>query len=49
MYSCGSLAPKLKRGGGCMHSDYRKPTEPWEVADGYGGVMYCEMYIPLIQ
>ncbi|XP_065844840.1 uncharacterized protein [Oscarella lobularis] len=34
MYSCGSLAPKMKRGAGCMHSTFRKVAEPWEEADG---------------
>ncbi|XP_033735448.1 uncharacterized protein LOC117323982 isoform X2 [Pecten maximus] len=36
MYSCGSLAPKMgrSRGGGCMDHKFRKPTEPWELADG---------------
>eukprot|EP00118_Oscarella_pearsei_P001458 m.7493 g.7493 ORF g.7493 m.7493 type:complete len:648 (+) comp18796_c0_seq1:28-1971(+) len=34
MYSCGSLAPKMKRGAGCMHSDFRRAAEPWEEADG---------------
>jgi hypothetical protein len=35
MYSCGSLAPKMGRGGGCMDHKFRKPSEPWELADGY--------------
>ncbi|XP_071081412.1 uncharacterized protein [Haliotis cracherodii] len=37
MYSCGSLAPKMgrgSRGGGCMDHKFRKPPEPWEMADG---------------
>ncbi|KAK7103966.1 uncharacterized protein [Littorina saxatilis] len=36
MYSCGSLAPKMGRGrgGGCMDHKFRKPSEPWELADG---------------
>lgn len=36
MYSCGSLAPKMGRGGGggCTDSKFRKPSEPWELADG---------------
>lgn len=37
MYSCGSLAPKMmkgSRGGGCMDHKFRKPPEPWELADG---------------
>ncbi|KAL8583744.1 hypothetical protein ACOMHN_000365 [Nucella lapillus] len=36
MYSCGSLAPKMGRGreGGCMDHMFRKPSEPWELADG---------------
>lgn len=34
MYSCGSLAPKMGRGGGCSDHKFRKPSEPWEYADG---------------
>ncbi|XP_064622843.1 uncharacterized protein LOC135485045 [Lineus longissimus] len=37
MYSCGSLAPKMNRGkreGGCMDHMFRRPSEPWELADG---------------
>ena len=34
MYSCGSLAPKLKRGGGCMDHGFSRATEPWEHSDG---------------
>lgn len=34
MYSCGSLAPKLRRGGGCMDHGFSRPKEPWEEADG---------------
>ncbi|KAJ7369805.1 hypothetical protein OS493_036321 [Desmophyllum pertusum] len=34
MYSCGSLAPKLRRGGGCADHLFRRPAEPWEKADG---------------
>jgi len=37
MYSCGSLAPKMGRGGGgggCTDSKFRKASEPWELADG---------------
>lgn len=34
MYSCGSLAPKMGRGGGCMDHKFRKPSEPWELTDG---------------
>lgn len=33
MYSCGSLAPKM-RGGGCMDHSFKRSSEPWEVADG---------------
>uniref|UniRef100_A0A7S1VG05 Uncharacterized protein n=1 Tax=Sexangularia sp. CB-2014 TaxID=1486929 RepID=A0A7S1VG05_9EUKA len=32
--SCGSLAPKLKRGAGCMDHSFRRSAEPWEVSDG---------------
>eukprot|EP00117_Sycon_ciliatum_P041204 scpid24062/ scgid2286/ len=40
MYSCGSLAPKMGRGGqvhegGCSGaSKFRRPAEPWELGDG---------------
>lgn len=34
LYSCGSLAPKLKRGGGCMDHGFTKPKEQWEMSDG---------------
>ena len=34
MYSCGSLAPKLKRGAGCMDHGFSRPPEPWESSDG---------------
>lgn len=34
MFSCGSLAPKLKRGGGCMDHGFQRHTEPWEHTDG---------------
>lgn len=35
MFSCGSLAPKLKRGADCC-GDYgiNRPAEPWESSDG---------------
>lgn len=35
MFSCGSLAPKLKRGADCC-GDYglNRPAEPWETSDG---------------
>ena len=33
MYSCGSLAPKMRRGG-CMDSAFHKPAEPWEKSEG---------------
>ena len=33
MYSCGSLAPKMRRGG-CMDSHYHKPGESWEKSEG---------------
>ncbi|XP_064404212.1 uncharacterized protein LOC135349585 isoform X2 [Halichondria panicea] len=33
MYSCGSLAPKMRRGG-CMDSHYHKLGEPWEKSEG---------------
>lgn len=34
MYSCGSLAPKLKRGGGCMDHGFSRKKEPWEETEG---------------
>jgi hypothetical protein len=34
MFSCGSLAPKLKRGGGCMDHGFTRAKEPWEHSDG---------------
>ena len=35
MYSCGSLAPKMGRGGGgCSDCRFRRPPQPWEKADG---------------
>lgn len=34
MYSCGSLAPKLRRGGGCMDHGFSRAKEPWEETDG---------------
>ena len=36
MYSCGSLAPKMKRGGGgCMDHQFHKPAQPWEKSERY--------------
>lgn len=34
MFSCGSLAPKLKRGGGCMDHGFTRQKEMWELSDG---------------
>ena len=34
MFSCGSLAPKLRRGGGCMDHGFKRDPEPWESTDG---------------
>lgn len=34
MYSCGSLAPKMGRGGGCSDHKFRRDSQPWEKADG---------------
>jgi len=34
LYSCGSLAPKLKRGGGCMDHGFTRGREMWELTDG---------------
>ncbi|UYV78378.1 hypothetical protein LAZ67_16001125, partial [Cordylochernes scorpioides] len=33
MYSCGSLAPKMKAGGCSSGHYFRRPSEPWEKAD----------------
>jgi len=33
LYSCGSLAPKLRKGG-CMDHGFRRNKEPWEESDG---------------
>lgn len=35
MFSCGSLAPRLARGGdGCMDHGFARAREPWEATDG---------------
>jgi len=38
LYSCGSLAPKLRKGGagriGCSSCDVTRPKAPWEATDG---------------
>lgn len=36
MYSCGSLAPKMGRGGGggCSDCKFRRPPQLWEYGDG---------------
>ena len=34
MYSCGSLAPRMKRGGGCTDHTFQKPSQPWEKGEG---------------
>ena len=34
MYSCGSLAPKMGRRGGCMDHSFKRASEPWESVDG---------------
>jgi hypothetical protein len=34
MFSCGSLGPKLRRGGGCMDHGFTRDKEPWEASDG---------------
>eukprot|EP00010_Vexillifera_abyssalis_P001453 CAMPEP_0201560856 /NCGR_PEP_ID=MMETSP0173_2-20130828/78487_1 /ASSEMBLY_ACC=CAM_ASM_000268 /TAXON_ID=218659 /ORGANISM="Vexillifera sp., Strain DIVA3 564/2" /LENGTH=459 /DNA_ID=CAMNT_0047975319 /DNA_START=765 /DNA_END=2144 /DNA_ORIENTATION=- len=34
VYSCGSLAPKLKRGAGCMDHGFSREKQPWEESDG---------------
>ena len=35
MYSCGSLAPKMRRGG-CMDSHFHKPASPGRRVRGEG-------------
>ena len=40
MYSCGSLAPKMKRGG-CMDSAFHKPAQPWERSEGWVCLCIC--------
>ena len=45
MYSCGSLAPKMKgsgSSGGCSDCKFKKETEPWETADG-AVLLLCEL------
>ena len=35
MYSCGSLAPKMGRGGGgCSNHSFKRASQPWEMTDG---------------
>jgi hypothetical protein len=38
LYSCGSLAPKLRKGGagriGCSSCGINRPKQPWEATDG---------------
>lgn len=34
MYSCGSLAPKLRRGAGCMDHGFTRERKMWELAEG---------------
>lgn len=34
MYSCGSLAPKMGRGGGCSNHSFKRDSQPWEMTDG---------------
>merc|ERR1712137_233024 len=38
LYSCGSLAPKLRKGGagriGCSSCGVSRPKAPWEATDG---------------
>ena len=33
MYSCGSLAPKMKKGG-CMNAAFHRAAKPWERSEG---------------
>ncbi|XP_005089198.1 uncharacterized protein LOC101848704 [Aplysia californica] len=48
MYSCGSLAPKMGRGGGCMDHKFRKPSEPWELADGCVNLLAELSHVPAV-
>ncbi|RUS87848.1 hypothetical protein EGW08_004381 [Elysia chlorotica] len=48
MYSCGSLAPKMSRGGGCMDHQFRKPSEPWELAEGCVHLLAELSHIPAV-
>ncbi|CAG5132048.1 unnamed protein product [Candidula unifasciata] len=48
MYSCGSLAPKMGRGGGCMDHKFRKPSEPWELADGCVNLLAELSHVPSV-
>ncbi|GFS25769.1 Arm repeat-containing protein [Elysia marginata] len=48
MYSCGSLAPKMGRGGGCMDHQFRRPSEPWEFADGCVHLLAELSHIPSV-
>ena len=34
MYSCGSLAPRMRKSGGCMDHGFQKPSQPWEKCEG---------------
>jgi HEAT repeat protein len=34
MYSCGSLAPRMRKSGGCMDHGFQKPSQPWEKSEG---------------
>lgn len=34
VYSCGSLAPKLRKGGGCMDHGFKRAQQVWEGSDG---------------
>ena len=34
LFNCDSLAPKLKRGGGCMDHGFTRHKELWEMSDG---------------
>jgi len=34
LFSCGSLAPKLRRGAGCIDHGFKREREPWEASEG---------------
>ncbi|CAI8020847.1 hypothetical protein GBAR_LOCUS12428 [Geodia barretti] len=43
MYSCGSLAPKMRKGG-CMDTHFQRPVEPWEKTEG-SVLLFAHIYV----